>query len=102
MHDHPHPTTASPDDAELQSLRDELDAARAELSALRETSLREWVSVMDSESRVLGQVYNTFSWRVTWPLRAARRYQIAVRDHGLGAANRAAGSVVVRLLRRSR
>lgn len=63
-------------EAERDRLREELDARANE-------SVDSWLEVVGTESRILGQMHATLSWRITKPLRFARKVQLKVAQVGL-------------------
>lgn len=81
--------------AELQA---ENEALRAQLDAARNESLDAWLRVMHHSGVAARDYERTLSWRVTRPLRVARRIQIAVREVGVsGVAVTALGRLRTRL-----
>ncbi|TFB66991.1 hypothetical protein [Cryobacterium sp. Hz9] len=68
--------------ARLAAVEAERDRLQAELDARENESLASWLEVVGTESRVLGDMYNTLSWRVTKPLRFVRKVQIKAVELG--------------------
>jgi len=66
--------------AELQA---EIDRLQRELDARSTEDVRTWLKVVGEETRMLTNMRNTLSWRVTRPLRLARTVQIKMREIGL-------------------
>jgi len=63
-------------EAERDRLRDELDARSNE-------SVESWLAVVGTESRILGQMHGTLSWRITKPLRFVRKVQLKTAQVGV-------------------
>lgn len=86
----------------LDELRAERDRIREELDEYKQASLTDWMVIAHTENRILGDMQNTISWKVTKPLRAARRFQLMAAERGLGEASRAGLTYVSRRLSRKR
>lgn len=56
---------------------------RAELDAQANQSIASWLNVAGTESRILGDMQNTLSWRVTKPLRIVRKIQVKFAQVGV-------------------
>lgn len=67
----------------LATAEAEVERLRREVARLTNESLNSWLGLMDAESKELSLVYSTLSWRVTKPLRLARKVQIKVREIGV-------------------
>src|SRR5690606_24560743 len=84
----------------LEEIRAERDRIRLELDAFKEASLTDWMVIAHTENRILGDMQNTISWKVTKPLRAARRFQLMASERGLIEASRVGLTYVTRRLGR--
>ena len=73
--------------AEVESER---DALQAELDARANESIASWLTVVGTESRILGEMQNSVSWRVTKPLRLIRKVQLKVSQVGIGQVSQLA------------
>lgn len=79
------------------------DSNRSEnddLAELRQAVLDDWIVVTTRTAAVLTDITNTFSWRVTKPLRMVRRFQVTASEIGLAAATDLAAGAVARRLGR--
>jgi hypothetical protein len=74
--------------------------ARAELEELRQAVLDDWIVVTTRTVGVIEAMQATLSWRVTKPLRLAKRFQLAAQSDGLGVAIDLAAVAVARRLGR--
>ncbi|HSP74771.1 MAG TPA: hypothetical protein VLO31_00970 [Cryobacterium sp.] len=70
-------------EAERDRLRDELDARSNE-------SVDSWLEVVGTESRILGQMHGTVSWRITKPLRFVRKVQLKAAQVGVARVSQLA------------
>ncbi|TFC72403.1 hypothetical protein E3O45_12695 [Cryobacterium sp. TMS1-20-1] len=75
----PEPSSLSERLAEVELERDQL---RSELDARENDSVASWLEVVGTESRILGDIHNTLSWRITKPLRFVRKVQIKAVELG--------------------
>ncbi|MEJ3403529.1 hypothetical protein WDJ51_02170 [Rathayibacter sp. YIM 133350] len=66
-----------------QHLRAEIVRLQSELDQRAGAELSTWLKIVRDESRLLRDIRNTLSWRVTKPLRAARVVQLKVAEVGL-------------------
>lgn len=71
-----------------QTLETENARLRAELDALLNQELTEWVRKAHHDAGQLRDFEQSLSWRVTKPLRQIRRIQVGVREVGLRSAFR--------------
>jgi hypothetical protein len=76
------------------------DAARAELEELRQAILDDWIVVTTRTVGVVEAMQATLSWRITKPLRLAKRFQISAQRDGVGVAVDLAAVAVARRLGR--
>ena len=74
----------------LAEVESERDALQAELDAKSNESIASWLTVVGTESRILGEMQNSVSWRVTKPLRLVRKVQLKVSQVGLGQVSQLA------------
>ena len=74
----------------LAAVEAERDALRAELDARANDSVGSWLEVVGTESRILGEMHKTLSWRVTKPLRFFRKVQLKVSEVGLAKVSQLA------------
>jgi hypothetical protein len=74
----------------LAEVQAERDALRAELDARANDSVGSWLEVVGNESRILGEMHKTVSWRVTKPLRFLRKVQLKVSEVGLAKVSQLA------------
>ena len=83
-------------EAERDRLREELDARSNE-------SVASWLAVAGTESRILGQMHGTLSWRITKPLRFVRKVQLKAAQVGVAqVAHLAAADLRRRFIGRRR
>lgn len=76
--------------ARLAQVEEERDRLRAELDAQANASIASWLDVVGVESRVLGDMQNSVSWKVTKPLRVVRKVQIKVAEVGVARTSQLA------------
>ena len=76
------------------------DNARIELEELRQAVLDDWIVVTTRTVGVVEAMQATLSWRVTKPLRVAKRFQRAAQNEGLSVAIDLAAVAVARRLGR--
>lgn len=74
----------------LAAVEAECDRLRTELDARANESIGSWLEVVGTESRTLGQMHNTISWRVTKPLRFVRKVQLKVSEVGIAKVSQLA------------
>lgn len=68
--------------ARLAAAESQIEQLKAANDALMNESLNSWLTVVGDESRILGEVYSTLSWRITRPLRLVRQVQRKVAEVG--------------------
>lgn len=73
--------------AEVEAERDEL---RTAIDSQANASLASWMVVVNTEARILRDMQNTLSWRVTKPLRRMRELQLKVARVGVARASQLA------------
>lgn len=76
--------------ARLAQVEEERDRLRAELDAQSNASIASWLEVVGVESRILGDMQNSVSWKVTKPLRLVRKVQIKVAEVGVARTSQLA------------
>ena len=76
------------------------DDAERELQELRQAVLDDWIIVTTTAGADLQQMKTSLSWRVTKPLRLARRFQSGMREYGFSAATELAAAEIAAKLRR--
>ncbi|WP_166786538.1 hypothetical protein [Cryobacterium sp. TMT1-19] len=69
--------------ARLADSEAERDRLRNELDARSNESVESWLEVVGTESRILGQMHGTLSWRITKPLRFVRKVQLKAAQVGV-------------------
>ena len=81
----------------IQDLERQLAAVESERDGLRQFAdehanreIASWLEVVGTETRLLGEMQNSISWRLTRPLRAARTIQIKVARVGVPRASQLA------------
>lgn len=80
VRDTPHDGLTPERFAEVVAERDRL---QSELDMRANESIGSWLNVVSTESRILGEMQKTLSWRVTKPLRLIRKVQVKVSELGL-------------------
>ncbi|RKR73246.1 hypothetical protein [Frondihabitans australicus] len=78
----------------------ERSAPEEELQQLREAVLDDWLVVTSSVTDYLRDIQQTFSWRVTRPLRRARQFQKKVDEVGVVPASQLAAVALAKKLGR--
>lgn len=76
----------------------ESGAPEDELQQLREAVLDDWLVVTSSVTDYLRDIQQTFSWRVTRPLRRARQFQRKVGEVGVVPAGQLAAVALAKRL----
>lgn len=86
--------------ATTQSNEPDGGSPEAELVELRAAVLDDWLIVTSSVTDYLRDMTMTFSWRVTRPLRMARKYQRKAAEIGYVPASQLAAVALARRVRR--
>lgn len=76
--------------ARLAEVEAERDGLRHELDARSNESVDSWLEVVGTESRILGQMHATLSWRITKPLRFVRKVQLKAAQVGVARVSQLA------------
>lgn len=67
---------------DIQQLRNENARLAAEVDRLRNQAASRWAELIHTRGIGVSEYENTFSWRITKPLRIVRRGQLAVAEMG--------------------
>lgn len=87
--------------ADIQQLRSENARLAAEVDRLRNQAASRWAELIHTRGIGVSEYENTFSWRITKPLRIVRRGQLAVAEMGFANVVRTVISRRLSRLRRS-
>lgn len=82
----------------VTSVSHETDQLQRDLDELREAVLDDWILITARGGDTLRAIQNTFSWRVTRPLRTFRSFEKQVERIGFLPASQLAAAAVARKL----
>ncbi|WP_166879383.1 MULTISPECIES: hypothetical protein [unclassified Salinibacterium] len=83
-------------------MSDETEQLQRDLDELREAVLDDWVLITARGGDALRAFQNTFSWRVTRPLRVFRRFEKRVHEIGFVPSSQLAAAALARKLGKHR
>lgn len=94
--------TNAPLEARVAELEQEVAALRSQVDDYENGVVRDWLVSSDAYATDVPDVHNTFSWRVTRPLRQVRTVQLKVSEIGFLPTARIVASRVGRRARGGR